>query len=374
MTDRDIRRWCAQHAAEQKALLMRLACMPAPSHHEEKRAAFIMDWLSSRGIAATLDVAGNVVVMINCGDGDRLTLYAAHMDVVFPDTDPLPVHEAGGRLFAPGVGDDTANVAALMLALDFMFSNGVMPSSPCVVSFNVCEEGLGNLKGIKQLMRDHGDQTDRFISFDGTLDHIVNRAVGSERYRVEARTEGGHSYSAFGNRNAIHALSSLICALYTMKAPDFNGGRSTYNVGVISGGTSVNTIAQNASMLFEYRSDDAQCLEFMRGAFTACVNGFAATGVELTYELIGDRPCGVCADRAAQETLDARAIGAISAVTGKTPGTGSGSTDANIPLSLGIPSVVFGLYAGDLAHTREEWVDVSSLTDGLITAISFMLQ
>ena len=83
MTDRDIRRWCAQHAAEQKALLMRLACIPAPSHHEEKRAAFIMDWLSSRGIAATLDVAGNVVVMINCGDGDRLTLYAAHMDVVF---------------------------------------------------------------------------------------------------------------------------------------------------------------------------------------------------------------------------------------------------------------------------------------------------
>lgn len=292
---------------------------------------------------------------------------------MFPDTGPLPVCERDGRIFAPGVGDDTANVTALMLALEYMFSTGDMPSYPCVAAFDVCEEGLGNLKGVKRLMQDLGGRTARFVSFDGTLDHVVNRAVGSNRYRVSAHTAGGHSFSAFGNRNAIHALSELICALYAMEPPAREGARSTYNVGVISGGTSVNTIAEDASMLFEYRSDDADCLEAMHEAFLARVDGLSSPEAGFTVELIGERPCGVCQNRGGQQALDARAARAIAAATGKTPFFCSGSTDANIPLSLGIPSAVFGLYAGALAHTREEYVEASSLTDGLVCALAFML-
>lgn len=373
--DNSLWEWCALHEREQVELLRTLCVIPAPSHHEEQRAVFIRQWLAENGATDVYtDDVNNVVLPIGCEGRADIDLYMAHTDVVFPDLTPLPVREDSGRLYAPGVGDDTANVAALMLCVKFISKTGHMPKRPLLIVFNVCEEGLGNLKGVKKIMEDFAGRIRSFVSFDGELDSIVHKAVGSERWSVVARTEGGHSYGDFGNRNAIHSLSSLIAALYTMKAPDKNGGRSTYNVGRIEGGTSVNTIAQEASMLFEYRSDDRECLEIMCRAFHAAVDAYRTMGTDFELELLGVRPCTGNVDEAAQSAHLARCMKAIEKTTLRTPELRSGSTDANIPLSLGIPSAVFGLYHGDGAHTRGEWVELSSLNIGLYCALCMMLQ
>ncbi|HWQ59280.1 MAG TPA: M20/M25/M40 family metallo-hydrolase, partial [Clostridia bacterium] len=181
------------------------------------------------------------------------------------------------------------------------------------------------------------------------------------------------SYGDFGNRNAIHSLASLIGALYTVKPPEKDGSKTTYNVGKIEGGTSVNTIAQKASMLYEYRSDNRECLEAMRKAFQATVGAFEAMGTAFETELLGVRPCMGEVDEALQAAHLARCARAITQATGAAPAARSGSTDANIPFSLGIPSAVFGLYRGDGAHTREEYVELASLKTGLLCALRLML-
>ncbi len=375
INDNALSEWCALHESEQAELLRTLCAIPAPSHHEEKRAAFIRQWLAENGAcSAYTDEVNNVVLPIGCQGKADIDLYMAHTDVVFPDMTPLLVREEGGNLYAPGVGDDTANVVALMMCAKFMFETGHTPERPSLIVFNVCEEGLGNLKGVKNIMEDFAGRIRSFISFDGEMGSIVHKAVGSERWSVVARTQGGHSYGDFGNRNAIHALSSLIATLYTMKAPDQNGGRSTYNVGRIEGGTSVNTIAQEASMLFEYRSDDKECLEIMHRAFHAAVDAYRAIGTDFELELLGVRPCTGKVDDAAQNAHLGKCVKVIEKTLGHTPELRSGSTDANIPLSLGIPSAVFGLYRGGGAHTRGEWVELASLNAGLLCALRLILQ
>ncbi|HWQ58737.1 MAG TPA: M20/M25/M40 family metallo-hydrolase [Clostridia bacterium] len=366
--------WCAAHEAEQIELLKTIAAIPAPSHFEQERARFILQWLHDIGAnEARLDEVNNVLLPVKCDRRDGISLYMAHTDVVFPDTTPLPVREEGGRLYAPGVGDDTANVVALMLCAKFMFEMECYPAEPVLIAFNVCEEGLGNLKGVRHIMESWSGRIRSFVSFDGELDSMVDKAVGSERWKVTARTEGGHSYGDFGNRNAIHSLASLIGALYTVKPLEKDGSKTTYNVGKIEGGTSVNTIAQEASMLYEYRSDNRECLEAMRKAFQATVGAFEAMGTAFETELLGVRPCMGEVDKALQAAHLARCARAITQATGAAPATRSGSTDANIPFSLGIPSAVFGLYRGDGAHTREEYVELASLKTGLLCALRLML-
>ena len=201
----------------------------------------------------------------------------------------------------------------------------------------------------------------------------MDTAVGSERWQVSIRTPGGHSYACFGNANAIAEASGLISALYQQKVPVKAGARTTYNVGLISGGTSVNTIAQDASFCYEYRSTDLDCLAEMRSRFLALTDAAGREDVTVTRQLIGQRPCANMADAASQEALLREAEQAATAVYGRAPVRVSSSTDANIPLSLGIPATCIGLYEGALAHTREEYVLLSTLNDGLKTALSLVL-
>ena len=358
--------WCEAHKAEQLALLKELAAIPSPSHHEEKRAEFIKAWLEKAGAKnVTIDPALNVLLPF--GDCSKpCVVYAAHIDVVFPDTTPLPVVEKpDGTLHAPGVGDDTANVVALMLMAKYIFENRLAPKEPVMFVFNSCEEGLGNLKGTRQLFSDRKDLIKEFISFDGLYDSLVNRAVGSERWRIKATTIGGHSYGSFGNPNAIAWLAKLIGVLDAQPVPTMEGRKTTYNFGTISGGTSVNTIAQNAEMLYEYRSDEFAHLAQMRGQLKKAVESLECDKAHFELEIVGERPCGVDVDPAAEEALLARCAASVQAVIGKMPGRRASSTDANIPFSLGVPAVTFGLYIGKGAHTREEWIEIDSIYTGL---------
>lgn len=367
--------WIDAHFEEHLNLLKTLAAIPSPSHQEDQRVAFIKDYLEKAGASGVMvDEAKNVLLPLGCDGRDDITVYMAHTDVVFPDLTPLPVSEAEGKLYAPGVGDDTANVVAILSIIRYVLEQSLVPREPVLFVLNSCEEGLGNLKGVRQLMKDYAGRIKEVISFDGTMaGGLVTRAVGSERWRVKVSTIGGHSYSAFGNPNAIHHLALLIERLYRQNLPDWADQKTTYNVGTISGGTTVNSIAQQAEMLYEYRSDDEKALTMMREQFQQILAEQAGTDAQFETELIGQRPCGGAVNPEARQALWDRCGEALSATLGHPTPHRSSSTDANIPLSLGIPSVTFGLYNGDGEHTREEWLEINSLKPGLALGMGLVL-
>jgi len=369
----DVLTYIEDHATEAKQLLMELAQIPAPSHHEEKRAVFCKVWLEANGAKGVfIDDALNVVYPVNCDNGGPVVVVMAHTDVVFPDTEALPLKVEDGKICCPGVGDDTANLVALLMAAKYVAQMGITPHG-CGMLFvaNSCEEGLGDLKGSKKIMQTYGGRIREFISFDGYSNGVVNKAVGSKRYEVTIETEGGHSYGRFGNPNAIAYMASLINSLYSLKVPQ--RGKTTYNVGVISGGTSVNTIAQNATMLYEFRSDDRLDLAEMEEHFNAAIAYYRTKGITVDAKLIGDRPCMGEVDPVRHGAMVERAANAIFEHFGFEAGTHSASTDCNIPLSMGVPAICLGCCLGDGAHTRQEYVYEDSLVPGLKLCLDLVL-
>lgn len=368
----DILDYFQAHQQEAVDLLCQLAQIPAPSNHEEKRAQFCKEWLEKQGAKGVyVDEALNVLYPIGIEQGGPITVYMAHSDVVFPDTDPLPLKIEDGKIFCPGVGDDTANAVALLMTAKYIAEKNLTPKEGVLLAVNSGEEGLGNLKGVRKVMEDFGSRVKEFVTFDGNADRIVNEAVGSKRYQVTIRTEGGHSYNAFGNRNAIAYMASMIHTLYSIEPPPM--GKTTYNVGTIQGGTSVNTIAQSAQMLYEYRSDNRSALLVMEEHFTRIIEQYRSQGLDVEVELVGDRPCADAVDQNRQAALMARAAAAIKRHYNVEPIYLSGSTDCNIPLSMGIPSICPGCILGGGAHTRGEYVHIDSILPGLKAAAEMIL-
>ena len=348
-------------------LIEELCKYPAPSGKEEQRAAFCKQWLEDHGAKDVyIDSACNVVYPVNCEGKKKLVLFCAHTDTVFPDTEPMPFINDGEYLHSPGVGDDTACLAMLMQVAEYVTKENLSSDYGVVFVANACEEGLGNLKGTRQIMEDLGDKVVEFYTFDATYNHIFNRIVGSERYKITMKTPGGHSFYDFGNQNAIVAVSQLITELYKLEVPQVPGCKTTYNVGIIQGGHSVNTIAEEASFLYEYRSDDYKSLATMREQFRKVLESFQATNpATITLETVGIRPCGNLKDTTRLEEMAKRAIQITEKHTGQTCIAESASTDCNIPMSMGIPAICVGSYMGQGAHTKDEKIRIDSLDKGL---------
>lgn len=366
MLNDDIIRYIEAHETEALELLKTIAQIPAPSHNEDKRMEFCRDWLVAAGAGGVYtDEAKNVIYPVHVTADSPLIVFMAHMDVVFPDTGPLPLSERDGRLYCPGIGDDTANLAALLMAAKYIAKTGQVPKDyGILIVCNSCEEGMGNLKGSRCICEHYGKRIHAFYSFDGTMKGVVDRAVGSSRFRVTVKTAGGHSYARFGSRNAIAGLAVIIADIYRIQVPE--EGKTTYNVGVIEGGTSVNTIAQEAQMLCEYRSDRKAALTEMEQQFRAIFDRHCDDQTMVTVEVVGERPCEHLTEEQSRrrEALVRQACELLERYTGERPPAGPSSTDCNIPLSLGIPSVCYGAYYGDGAHTREEYVETASLKTG----------
>lgn len=362
----DFQRYIEQNEGEAAALLRALCAIPAPSHKEEKRAAFCKAWLEAHGAAGVfIDEAQNAVYPYRAEQAEAIVLFMAHTDTVFPDTEPMALTERDGKMFCPGVGDDTANVALLLLTAAYVAQARPETSCGIVFALNSCEEGLGNLKGSRALLARYGDRLREVVSFDGYMEELCGAAVGSLRYRVTVRTAGGHSFSNFGSPNAIERLSAVVERLYAYAVPQ-NGSRTTFNVGQISGGTSVNTIAQQAEMLYELRSDDRDSLLSARRYFESVLESFRADGLGVETELLGERPCGEKNRRdPRQAELLRRCAESVRRHTGVAPEICAMSTDCNIPFSLGIPAATVGLCRGGGAHTRGEWIETESLKAGL---------
>lgn len=370
----DVKSYVAENRTEVFRLLKELCNIPAPSHFEHKRAEFCKNYLESIGATGVyIDDALNVIFPLNCTESDELTVFAAHTDTVFPDTDPMPYLDDGEKIHSPGVADDTASVVVLLLMAKYFIENKIMPPKGSLFVCNSCEEGLGNLKGVRQLFQDFDGRIERFITFDSDLDVVNDVCVGSRRYEVEVSTQGGHSYGDFGNQNAIAVASAIVNEIYKIQVPQKEGAKTTYNVGTILGGTSVNTIAQNATFLCEYRSDDVECLSFMEQEFQRIFDGAKAGGVDIRVNPVGDRPCADI-DVCKIEELKDLVVPEIEKVIGKKVSFKSSSTDCNIPLSKGIPALCVGVNLHQGMHTREEWVDKASILDGLKVAIGLGLK
>ena len=369
----EMRSYIAAHEEEFFALLKELAQIPAPSNHEEKRAAYLKALVEGWGAEdVVIDEALNVVIPLGTAklpagpDGEPdLVVFSAHTDVVFPDMTPLPFYVDGDRVCCPGVGDDTESMTAMLMVLKYMLDGGISPKEGGILFVcNSGEEGLGNLKGIRKICETYKGRIRLHITFDSKLNHICDRAVGSVRFRVTAITCGGHSYSAFGNPNAIAHLAEVIGDIYRIEVP--KRGHTTYNVGVIEGGTSVNTIAQQASMLCEFRSDDRQDLAEMQEHFDRIFDAHRSKDVSIEVETVGVRPCEALgeASEALRREMLADAKESIERITGEPLSFSSGSTDSNIPLSEDIPSICVGTYQGGGTHTREEYILRSSFRAG----------
>ncbi len=362
---------------EEVALLRTLAQIPAPTSREEARAEFVATWLRDAGATCVeIDDAKNVLCWVSETPNASVEVFSAHTDVVFDDLTPLPLREEDGRLYAPGVGDDTGNLVGLLFATRWLLAHPEATAGRSVlVVANSCEEGLGNLRGTRAIYDRYGARIASHATFDTYLGNVVREAVGSVRWRVSCDGPGGHSFKKFGTPNAIVELARLVCDLDDMELPAT--ATTTQNVGVVSGGTTVNSIAAHAEMLYELRSVDDECLRAARAEFERIVathqEAHRDDGVCFSVELLGERPGNGAVDVAALEALADKACAATRAATGCTEvAIAPSSTDANIPLSLGIPAVCIGAVRGAGAHTRDEWVDVASLEDGLVAILKMM--
>ena len=373
---KDVIEYIEGSKGELMELLEALCRIPAPSGHEEARAEFCHSWLSAQGSKDVyIDSALNVICPINCDGRDDIVVFMAHTDTVFPDTEPMPYHTDDKYAYSPGIGDDTASLVVLMMVAKYILKNDLKPNCGILIVANSCEEGLGNLKGTKQLMADYEGRIKEVYTFDNeSYANIIDKCVGSHRYKISFATEGGHSFQAFGKTNAIAVMSELICRLYKCEPPVINNSRTSYNVGIVSGGTSVNTISQSAEMLYEYRSDTIECLNYMNKFFENTVDQLRSeTDAVITVDVIGKRPCANDYDKDHHEAMLKKCIDICEQYTDTPCQRKSASTDCNIPMSLGIPSVCIGVYVGNGAHTREERVEIDSLPVGMKIAAELML-
>ncbi len=366
----DLKQYCKEAYKLMLDTLRELCAIPAPSHFEHERAAYCKKWLENIGAKNVhIDEALNVIYPLGCDDSNEITVFVAHTDTVFPDMQPMPYHDDGERIHCPGVGDDTGGLTVLLAMAKYFTENNIVPEKGIMFVCNSCEEGLGNLKGTRQLFRDFDGRIARFISFDSeALDSVADRCVGSHRYEVEVLTEGGHSWVKFGVENAIANLAGIIGKIYDIALPEKENSKTTFNVGEISGGTSVNTIAQNAKMLCEYRSEDAECLAYMEKKFAEIFEAALTEDVRVVVKRVGERPCGIVPDEKIEE-LRRVLVPIIEAISGNKAHFRSSSTDCNIPLSLGIPAICIGVCVHSGSHTREEWLEKKSLIRGLELAV-----
>jgi acetylornithine deacetylase/succinyl-diaminopimelate desuccinylase-like protein len=348
--DRSDRELSEQLAAETQ----RLCLIPAPTFDEGRRAEYVLERLEAAGWSVRSDALGNVIATL--GDEPPAALLAAHLDSVWDLSTELVVRRDGDRLCGPGIGDNACGLAALLRLAD-EFADAA--ASPLLLAATVGEEGLGDLRGMRALMDDPAlNGVHRVVAVDGHLGVVVNQGVGSRRYRATYRGPGGHSWGDRGTPSPIDAVGRAIAAIYQISVPD--EPRSSLNVGRVEGGTAVNAIAEQATLLLDLRSVDAATLaDLDQRAVEQLRAAAAATGVKVDLELVGDRPAGSCPDGPlldmARSALERHGIA---------PRLTASSTDANVPMSQGREAVSFGVYRGGGAHTLAEWLEVSSLAVG----------
>jgi len=355
-----VRTAAATHVEAVASLAARICEVPAPTGQEFARARLVASLWRERGYAPDVDAVGNVYVRRPGADSTRpLLMLLAHTDTVFPASTPIVVRREGERVYGPGSGDNSVSVAAMLHTFDLLDELHIETATDLLAVANVGEEGLGNLLGARTAVERYREQLGGVLAVDGSLGHVTHGAVGSKRWRITVRGPGGHSYGSFGTPSAIHGLGRIIAAIADLPVPTHP--KTTFNVGVIEGGTSVNTIAAEASAQLDMRSIDVESLNALAEQVRQVVEQQAGPGLLTEIEVLGERPAGA---RSLDDPL-VRLAGETLRWLGIEPRYGSSSTDANVPISLNIPAVCVGVTRGEHAHTLQEFFLIPPLRQGL---------
>jgi tripeptide aminopeptidase len=349
------------HHEDLVQLIIRLCEIASPTFAEGPRARAVADELQALGLQDVhVDSTNNVIgILPGCGPGPTFLL-DAHTDTVFPAGTDVRVRRQDSKLKAPGVGDDSTNLACGLFLLRLVRDCGLPVSGTLIFSGTAGEEGLGDLCGIKAVMQELDGRVDYVLALDGQLGRICNQGVGSHRHKITVKAQGGHSWADFSAPSAIHALGAVIARISTLEVPKHP--RTTFNVGLIAGGTSVNTIAESAEMLLDLRSVSAEELLALENRVLAILPEVEHEyNVHIERQLVGDRPAGSKADTVWMVDT----IRQVHEALGLQTQVNAASTNANVPLSQGIPAVVIGTYTGKGTHRLEEWIDERSVILGM---------
>lgn len=339
--------------------------IPAPTFQEGERAKFVRGAFLAEGLGEVeIDPAGNVLACLGKGNGSRkhqtYIIVSAHLDTVFPADTELTLHREGDKIYGAGIGDNSIAVAGLLGLVWLLRDRNITLPCNLVLAANTCEEGLGDLRGMKAIVDRYGEDARAYIVLEGMgLGSIYHRGLGVRRFRITVQTEGGHSWLDYGRPSAIHELSRLSAHLTRLTVP--NQPRTTLNIGTIGGGTSVNTIAAEAHLELDLRSENAQALALLVNEVEKACKVAEKEGVSVKLECIGNRPSGGIPP---DHPLVSLAAGNLRK-QGIEPRLAIGSTDANIPLSRNLPAVTLGLTTGGRAHTVHEFINTSPLEKGM---------
>jgi tripeptide aminopeptidase len=351
----------AQRAREPIAELTTLLTeVPAPTNDEGDRAELLARILTEHGFEdVRADALHNVTAVISGKRSDRCVLLAAHSDTVFPRSVDVSVTREGNRLKAPGVGDNTISIATVVLLRTVLEELEIVPDVDIMVTGNVGEEGLGDLRGMRAVM-DANPSVGAAIAVEGhALGRITHQGVGSRRLEVSITGPGGHSWGDFGRPSAIHAAGRLVAQLDAITLP--GNPKTTLNVGVLEGGISVNTIAPEARLVIDMRSLEQDALEQLVRTVEHQIDGIATHDLTTHTTVVGDRPAGrLPADRGLVPI--ARAALALVDIEASLDAS---STDANIPISRGIPAICIGVASGGNAHREDEYIDLDLVPTGM---------
>ena len=335
----------------------------APCRQEARKAAAFAAMARESGLPdVAIDAEGNVTALRR-GSGDGMVAVVSHLDTVFDAATDLAIRREGTRIIAPGIADNTRGLAVQLALIRALKAAEIAHRADILFVASVGEEGLGDLRGVKHLMHEgpYRDRISTFVALDGSTPHrVVNTAVGSRRYEMRYTGPGGHSLMAFGTVSPAYALAGAIAAMARIEVPP----GTTYSVGLIGGGTSINAIPTEAWMQVDLRSSvpaeldaiETRILEIAREA--AEIENTTRTTrsgmVTLETKRVGDRPCG----RTDPDEEIVRIAQAAVAAAGWTPELTASSTDANVAISLGVPAVTIASGIGGRAHSRDEYLDL----------------
>jgi len=350
-------------------LAIQIQQISAPTFAEGPRGEFVRDlFIQEKLEDVSMDSLGNVYARLAGKQKKaRALIVSAHLDTVFPAGTKLQIKEEAGKVFGPGIGDNSIGVAALFGILWAIRERKIELKHDVWFAANVGEEGLGDLRGMRGVVERFGKDEIGYLVLEGlALGHVYHRAIGVRRYRIAAKTRGGHSWSDYGQPSAVHELAALITQLTQIRLP--REPRTTMNVGTILGGTGVNVLAAEAKCELDLRSEDPAVLAKIVSQVEDIILHWNHEGVKIQAEIIGERPAGqIMADhpmvKLAVECLQAQGMDA--SLT-------TGSTDANIPLSKSIPAVVMGVTTGGGAHTLSEYIDTEPIEKGMESLVRFV--
>ena len=343
---------------------IRITEIPAPTFRERTRARHVYDRLEAIGGWSHLAIDGlaNVVAVRKGQAGRTRLLLCAHLDTVFPDA-ATPVVRSHGVLTGRGVGDNSLGVAAMLGVAEVMQATKVTGVGDLIFAANVGEEGRGDLRGARRLVKDYANNIDAMIAIEGhALNRVQTQAVASLRYEVSVETEGGHSWSAYGRKNAIALLARAIVALEPLMPDPAATPKTSMNVGVIRGGRSVNTIAPDAVLELDIRSVEPANVEALLHDARLAMRAAVGDGAEVKFKRIGARPGG---SMSVDSPLLQAVLGVRNDLGLPEPEFYAGSTDSNAAIGAGFPTTCIGVTTGGEAHTPREWINTAPIKQGV---------